>query len=239
MRIYLNVMEMVKEVERDLFEMGTRYQTETVQDQKTAGDDGYKTIELFGYTYILQTSKLSINDWGKFFKFANYSGEWQAWIIAETEERLSPSLDRNPGESWIMAKKFWEQFIRDGKFSYTYGERWGEQLSYIIHELEQRPNSRQAIMTMYDRHQDMMNWGGRDRVPCSLTYQFIIRNEALNLIYNQRSCDFVKFFPADIYFTCQLLYYVADHLKLKYGQLFHFLGSLHAFARDLEGREIF
>lgn len=34
MRIYQNIEEMVKEVERDLYEMGITYTSKTVQDQK-------------------------------------------------------------------------------------------------------------------------------------------------------------------------------------------------------------
>jgi thymidylate synthase len=94
-------------------------------------------------------------------------------------------------------------------------------------------------MTMYDVHQDMMNWGGRDRVPCSLTYQFIVRDGTLTLVYNQRSCDFIKFFASDVFITCELLSYVAEMLNVKVGRFVHFLGSLHAFAGDLEGRDIF
>ena len=145
----------------------------------------------------------------------------------------------NPGVAWMKNKPLWGPFLRDGKFSYSYAERWQEQIPYIINELQLRPHSRQAIMTMYDRHQDMMNWGGRDRVPCSLTYQFMIRNSKLHLIYNQRSCDFIKFFGADIFLTVQLMHHVTNALDLEPGNFTHFLGSLHAFTGDLKDRNIF
>ena len=234
MRIYIDALEMVKEVERDLFEMGIRYQTETVQDQHVGDKPEFKTIELYGYTYTLK-------NFDKLDKMLDYMKAPIGWIQEEKYERLLDAIpaNNNPGRAWKLNPELWEKFLRDGKFSYSYAERWKEQLPYIINELKLRPNSRQAIMTMYDRHQDMMNWGGRDRVPCSLTYQFLIRNGKLNLLYSQRSCDFITFFTADVYLTIALLKHVAASIGIEEGFFIHFIGSLHAFAKDLEGRNIF
>lgn len=240
MRIFNDAVQMIKEVERDLFEMGTRYQSATVQDKEVKNDPNFQTIELCGYAYML-TDFSAIN----IPEVAFYSGYLQGkedWLFNESRERLgmlANSPSKNPGIAWTKNLELWKPFLRDGFFSYTYAERWLEQIPYIIKELLRRPNSRQAIMTMYDRHQDMMNWGGRDRVPCSLTYQFLIREDRLVCIYNQRSCDFVKFFGADVYFTIQLMRHIATRTGLELGQFIHFIGSLHAFAGDLKDREIF
>jgi len=238
MRIYQNTLEMVKEVERDLFEMGIRYQTATVQDQEVADNPDFQTIELFGYAYTLT----KYEDLSELIQYLNLNA---AWLKAEERERLGGLFGMpvgatlNPGTAWKENKQLWEPFLRDGKFSYSYAERWQEQISYVVNELRLRPNSRQAIMTMYDRHQDMMNWGGRDRVPCSLTYQFMIRANKLHLIYNQRSCDFIKFFGADVFLTIQLMKHIAEELRIEAGNFTHFLGSLHAFHGDLKDRNIF
>ncbi|MDX9802896.1 MAG: thymidylate synthase [Dehalococcoidales bacterium] len=236
MRIYTSPMEMIKEVERDLFEMGTRYQSQTVQDQAVKDDPKYMTIELAGYGYTLLDH--NEDEFLKAMKYIGFSNERINWVLAETYERLI-GKERNPGKAWERDKEFWGKFIRRGLFSYSYAERWKHQLPYVINELMLNRNTRQAIMTMYDQHQDMLNWGGLDRVPCSISYQFLIREEKLVLIYNQRSCDFIKFFPADAYITCVLLKFVADKIGVEPGPFIHFLGSLHAFAGDLEGRNIF
>jgi hypothetical protein len=230
MRIYISAMEMVKEVERDLFEMGTRYQTETVQDKNVAHDPDYKTIELFGYGYLLKR-------WRDLKEMTQYLKLDEKWLEAESDERLGivPCVHPNPGDAWKLLPDLWLPFLRNGFFAYSYAERWGKQLPYVINELKEHPFSRQAIITMYDQHQDMMNWGGLDRVPCSLTYQFVYREEKLNLLYSQRSCDFKTFFGADVYFACKLLEYVATRLGQDPGSLVHVLGSLHAFQKDLEG----
>jgi thymidylate synthase len=245
MRIYLDPLEMVKEVERDLFEMGIHYQSATVQDQHVANDPKFQTIELTGYAYkIKEVGRLCPED---FFNALRYQrgvdADYETWMTKESQERLDPSsnlnIPHNPGTAWTFREDFWGRFIRGGIFSYSYTERWQAQLPYIVRELINKPDTRQAIMTMYDRHEDLTNWGGYDRVPCSVSYQFIQRDKTLSVIYNQRSCDFQNFFIADVYFTYELLMEVAFRVGCGVGDFIHFLGSLHAFAGDLEGREIF
>jgi thymidylate synthase len=229
---------MIKEIEREIWEMGTRYNSDTVQDKVVTGDSKFQTIELFGYSYMLKDGYLK-SDLEKIILYFGDENDL-AWCKAEIQERLNFALiNKNPGEAWKIKDKFWGQFLRDGIFSYSYTERWQQQLPFIINELKIRPNSRQAMMTMYSAEKDIMNFGGRDRVPCSVSYQFAIRNDKLTLIYNQRSCDFLKFFAADVYFTVHLLNYVANEVGVEMGNFIHFLGSLHAFAGDLEGRGIF
>lgn len=235
MRIYSNPMEMVREVERDLFEMGVRYQSDTVQDQEVKGDPGYRTIELTGYQYSLKNPSLE-----DLTEVIRYLGGNAQWALHEMNERVCGSY--NPGEAWKVneeSRKTWEPFLRNGRFSYSYPERLNYQLGYVVKELMDHPNTRQAVMTMYDVHQDLMNWGGLDRVPCSLTYQFILRNGELTLIYSQRSCDFMRFFASDVYITCGMLAYVCMCIGAGSTRFIHSIGSLHAFAVDLVGRAIF
>lgn len=233
MRIYSEPMEMVREVERDLFEMGVRYQSATVQDQNVKDDPGFQTIELSGYAYALTGF-----DSAKLKAMIAYLGNNEEWAKAEFVERMG-IVPMNPGFAWMKDPDKWGKFLRDGSFSYTYSERLCHQIKYVVHELKTRPNTRQAIMTMYDVHQDLMNWGGRDRVPCSLTYQFLLRGNELTLIYNQRSCDFKAFFSTDVAITVNMLRYVAKQIEANPVRFVHFIGSLHAFAKDLEGRNIF
>ena len=72
-----------------------------------------------------------------------------------------------------------------------------------------------------------------------MSYQFISRDDKLNIIYNQRSCDFVNHFVFDVFFAIQLLLHVAAKTKNEVGDFIHFLGSLHAFEKDMKGRGIF
>lgn len=227
MRIYQNCLEMASETERELWEMGVRYQSDTVQDLQVSDDPAYQTMELMFYGYTLT----KFEDVRELVEKFGISLEW---VDAEFAERVDMRLsNKNPGTAYLKRNALWDTFLHDGVFSYTYAERWQEQLPYIIKELKTRPNTRQAIMTMYDRHQDMMNWGGKSRIPCSLSYHFMIRNGRLNLLYHQRSCDFKKFFAADVAFTLSLLKYVANEVQVEVGSFTHILDSLHVFAEDM------
>jgi len=237
-RIFTDAVEMVNEVERDLFEMGTTYQSITVQDQDVADNPDFQTMELCGYSYML-TNFDSDNLWQMVTKSGKVNVDWLITELCERMNGLYGKEPLNPGIAWKNNSDFWGKFIRNGVFSYSYAERMQEQLPYIIRELKEKPNTRQAVLTMYDKHNDMLHWGGRDRVPCSLTYQFMLREDKLVLIYNQRSCDFVKFFPSDVWLTVGMLLHVANAIEKEPGQFIHFLGSLHAFAGDLKDKDIF
>jgi len=233
-RIYNDAMAMVREVERDLYEMGVKYQSTTVQDQFVGNDPGFETLELMAYAYTLK--RTVGQEMGQMMKYMGANGDW---ALAELNERISGSP--NPGSAWELASEQWKPFLRDGKFAYHYPERLAYQLKYVIQELKDRPNTRQALATMYDVHQDMMNWGGLDRVPCSISYHFILRNKELILVYNQRSCDFLKFFATDVFITCGMLHHVARCLVLPPSscRFVHVINSLHAFKKDLDARGIY
>ena len=224
MRIFQNCIEAADELKRELKEMGIEYQSDTVQDKYVGDNPDYKTLELMAYSYCIQ----KFPDLEKLLIHQNVNVEWAQ---GECFERLNPRLrNKNPGQAWKHNHKFWAPFLRNGCFSYSYPERWSAQIPYVINELKERPNTRQAIMTMYESTKDMMNWGGRDRVPCSLAYQFFIRGNRLHVIYSQRSCDFNLFYASDVYLTVKLLIYIAKMIGTDVGYFYHNIGSLHTFA---------
>lgn len=231
MRIFNSATEMVREVERDLWEMGIRVESDTMQDKIVKGMDEYKTCEMQAYDYKL-TAWEDIEDMVKYMK-----GNLE-WVRVELYDRLCSDY-RNPGESYLINEKLWSEYLRDGQFSYTYNERFREQLDQVIRELTVRPNSRQVILAMYDRHQDMNNWGGKDRVPCSMYYQFYLRQNKLHMIYTMRSCDFLTHFAHDVCLAIGLLVHVADEIGKQPGVFTHFIGSLHAYYRDMCLRGIY
>lgn len=233
MRIFKNPYEMVREVERDLFEMGISVHPDTMQDKYVADDKDYETLELqaYGYTLVAWPEE-------RLMEAMDYLGGNLDWARAEFLHRITPDY-LNPGTAWKLTQEIWEPFIHDGKFAYTYNERYREQLPFIMDELRKRPNTRQAILTMYDRHQDMNNMGGKARIPCSMYYQFYIREGKLNSIYTMRSCDFLTHFIHDVYFGINLMTYIARELGLSVGNFTHFMGSLHAYNKDLKKRGIF
>jgi thymidylate synthase len=232
-RIYVDALEMIKEVERDLFEMGTNVQSHTVQDRDVHDDPNFRTIELFGYGYTL----LNLDE-TNLHRMMDHTKTNYAWALSESVDRVQPTLI-NPGGTYLMDEGLWAKYVRkDGRFAYTYNERIRTQLERTIQELRAKPRTRQAVITVYDKS-DMSNWGGVDRVPCSMHYQFAERGGKLNVIYVMRSCDFLKHFASDVYFASALLRHVAVQTGMQVGALHHFLGSLHAFKGDMDRRGIF
>lgn len=235
MRIYTSAFEAIKEVERDLWEMGTDVPCNTVQDRVVKGDpnDGM-TKELVAYGYMISQAP-SEEDLRAALA---HTGCNYKWALHESEDRTRLDLI-NPGMTWQIDRELWGKYIRKGRFAYTYNERIREQLERLIEELKENPNTRQGIITMYDRHQDMNNWGGVDRVPCTMHYQFVRRLDKLNIIYVMRSCDFLKHFATDLYLATALLKFVAREIGSPVGTVTHFMGSLHAFHGDMKKRGIF
>ena len=231
MRIYNSAVEALGEIKRDISEMGIVYQSATVQDQDVSKDPDYITKELMSYSYTL-------TDWRDIDDAIISMGIPIEWVMYESVERLDLTLrNKNPGEAWRKREDLWRPFLRNGCFSYSYPERFHAQLPYIVRELQIRPYSRQAMLTMYESSKDMMNWGGLDRVPCSLSYQFLIRGDKVHVIYNQRSCDYQLFLASDMYFACALLEHVAFEVGYSVGTMIHNIGSLHCFKKHL--KEVF
>lgn len=242
MRFYNTVKELHSEIRRDLKEMGIAYDSKTVQDQTLQGGDDAHTLELCPYDYTLFSKG---GDPGtlmtEIMEIIQAENPNKAqWVMEEASERcqahLLPLEDRNPGFAWKSYESFWGKFLHDGKFSYQYADRIGGQFPKIVKTLEDDPNSRQAIMTIY-HPSDLENNGGKKRVPCSLQYHFLIRNGRMKMMYYQRSCDFSKFFLPDVLFALSMGWEIAGRLGVKFESLTHVISSLHVFYNDV--KEVF
>jgi thymidylate synthase len=225
---------MYSDVRRDIHEMGTRVHPQTMQDLDVSNDKGFETLELSPYAFqIIDGSDRA--DW------LYALGKNLTWFREEFRERVS-GKQLNPGSAWVERPDVWEKFIHDGKFAYTYSERFnrfiiGEDatvLTHVFHELHERPETRQAILPMFDVNLDTPNMGGRARIPCSLHYQFMRRDGALQLMYVMRSSDFLTHFPYDIALALELQAYMAGLLRIPVGRFTFFTGSLHLYAKDAD-----
>lgn len=257
MRIYSNPQEAMKETERDLFEMGIEVHPQTMQDKRVADDPGYKTLEVRGYAFKIVDWTLDLGHLKStmVYFYNERADEILTYVLAEFRERVSGKAT-NPGTAYLHRKELWEEFLHDGKFAYTYSERITPQLQVILEELQKNPETRQAIINIHSNicavpgsnavlavgiyeSQDLHNLGAGGRVPCSMFYQVMIREEKLDLIYVMRSCDFLTHFPVDISIALCVQDYFADKLNLKTGTFTYFTGSMHAYAKDMEERGIF
>lgn len=183
------------------------------------------------------------------------------WLSEDFMERVAQNV--NPWEAWKIRPRVWEEYIHwDGfhsypTFDYTYSERI--HLFDLLAQIKEHPTSRQYVFNIWDR-EDRFGVNGKRRIPCSLSYQILIRPNgeldsngkqimAVNLIYNMRSCDYLTHFPIDIIQAVSLLRYITEHLnnqenfkeydttkwKDTYAvwKLYYNCASLHLYKKDL------
>lgn len=212
------------EIKRDVLENGISIHTKSYQNKQIGRNPLFETREIQNYSWILRGAKSSMIE-----------GVDQPWADLEFQERISSS-DLNPGDAWKSRREVWEQFLEDGKMSYTYNQRYNrnKQLDKVIECLKSDSFSRQAWLSMWDPNEDPNKFGGNGRCPCTIGYSFLFRNGELSMHNVMRSCDLYTHFKNDVYLSIRLLEYVAEKLNCKVGNFQQTIYSLHAFKKDFE-----
>lgn len=230
MRIYSNSFELMSEMGRELNSYGQIVKPKTYQNKVIEGNEDFITKELICQQYCLT----SLGDPVWLFVFS-HSKEWSD---AEFKERIDTSDIINPGKAWELRKDLWEQFLVNGKFDYTYNERMVI-LPYTIQLLKSDSDTRKAVLPIFNGNgeDDTLYYHGNKRIPCSMYYDFLIRQngkgeKVLHICYHQRSSDFAQHFGNDIYLAWRLMEYVAQEVGVKPGYLYHTIDSLHIYKKD-------
>ena len=131
-------------------------------------------------------------------------------------------------------------FAEDGVAFGAYGARIKQfnQLSLLIDVLRKSPNSRQALISFWQGSDlEHAYLGDHKDLPCTMSLQFLIRDNALHLIATMRSNDAWLGTPYDIFaFTC-LQRLIADALNVNYGTYTHQVGSMHLYEKNWKAAE--
>jgi len=228
MRLYLNCNEAITDIGRELKKCATTVHTQSYQNKNIANDPNFITKEIQAFEFcILDTSDKD--------SMPNVTLEWAK---AEFKERMG---DRpvNPGKAYLLRENVWNEFLVDDgiggkKFDYTYSERIYWQKDAIINELRNKPETRQAILEIHNNMKDIDSMGGRRRIPCSLSYQYMIRDGKLDVIYIMRSTDFATHFQNDIWLADEIRNYIANQVGVAPGKFIMFASSLHIYRKDWE-----
>lgn len=230
MRIYSNSFELMSELGRELNSYGQTVKPKTYQNKVIEGKEEFETKELICQQYCLT----SLGDPVWLFVFSHS----KEWADAEFKERINTSEIINPGKAWELRKDLWEQFLVNGKFDYTYNERMAI-LPYTIQLLKSDSDTRKAVLPIFNGsgEDDTLYYHGSKRIPCSMYYDFLIRQngkgeKVLHICYHQRSSDFAQHFGNDIYLAWRLMEYVAQEVGVKPGYLYHTIDSLHIYKKD-------
>lgn len=155
----------------------------------------------------------------------HHSLEHWPWWHGQAEQTLTYSRHHAPGQfTHTYSERFWPKQANgglnmgdgvpfDGYSSwnnrgvrYEYGD-----LNDVVDLLLREPTTRQAHLPIFHPEDTGAVHGGR--IPCTLGYQFLMRNNKLHMWYFIRSCDFVRHFRDDLYLACRLLLWVVEELQ--------------------------
>lgn len=136
------------------------------------------------------------------------------------------------------SKFIWE-FSDDGFFySGAYGPKIVDQLTYVCDVLADDMFTRQAVIDVWRPNPR----AGRD-IPCTLSYQFLMRNDKLHVIQSMRSSDAWLGYPYDAFNASMLAGYVmlllrdrkVKKLRInKLGSHTMMIGSSHLYKKNHE-----
>lgn len=225
MRLYDNFIEAFEEIGRELNEMGVVIDSN--QWQGKLRNDVVK--ELICYSYgIKEITTEKINEVIKILVLNNH------YISTEISDRIMDDL--NPGNSYKYREDVWKEHLRNDKFDYTYSERIGlKSFHRIINQIKDESSSRRLLIPIYDPSIDLKAELEHKRIPCSMYYQLLIRNDRIHLIYNMRSCDYITHFMYDVILACKLIPLICYAVpRYRPGNFYHVIGSFHEFERNVQ-----
>ena len=115
----------------------------------------------------------------------------------------------------------------NGVFHGAYGPRTNGQYHAVIERLKNDPDSRQAVVTIWNPQYDLQ-WNKRD-YPCTILHQFRIRDNKLNMSVYMRSNDVWLGAAYDFFQFTRVQIAMASVLGIEPGKYAHHVGSLHIY----------
>lgn len=112
-----------------------------------------------------------------------------------------------------------------------FGKRPNDQLTRVISSLKSKPDSRQAVVQLFDRR-DTLEY--HSDIPCTCTMQFVIRDRRLHMLTSMRSNDAWLGLPHDVFAFTMIQELVARSLGVELGEYRHAVGSLHLYERNYQ-----
>jgi thymidylate synthase len=119
----------------------------------------------------------------------------------------------------------------EGHFHGAYGTRIGRQVHQAVAKLREDPETRQAVITLWDPTED--NKPNRRDYPCTVMIQFEVLRKRLCMNVVMRSNDAWRGLPYDVFQFNQLQWTVAHALELMPGLYRHTALSLHLYEDDV------
>lgn len=184
---------------------------------------GMETLEILDETLVIQ-DPTDVFPWG--------TGRGVNPAIAAVEALQLIGGVSHP-DLMVKASSNFAQFRDGGAFHGAYGPRIRQQLPAVVKRLQKDINTRQACIVIWEPLRDLYEDGLKD-YPCTMLFQFLVREEKLQLHTTMRSNDVWWGLAYDAFQFTQLQLTVASALGLDAGPYFHHAVSFHMYERDLE-----
>lgn len=130
----------------------------------------------------------------------------------------------------------YHEYSDDGKTLYgSYGKRifndLENQFVNVYNKLKERPQTKHAVIQILSP-EDLFT--STEDLPCTVSLQFFVRNNKLELYVFMRSNDVIKGFIHDIFCFTFLQELMAVKLGYELGTYTHMVTSLHLYIKDIE-----
>ena len=172
--------------------------------------------------YITNSQDNKIINRERNWKLEYAEAEWQWYLSGNRNIAKLGELYGKVPEIWkLMADK-------QGNVNSNYGWQWERtsQLDIIIDMLKNKPDTRQAAISIYDAKEisDYAN-----DTPCTYAVQFTIVHGRLDICVTMRSNDLWYGFCNDQYCFSMLQGLVAHELNVEPGVYYHFAHNMHLY----------
>jgi thymidylate synthase len=151
-----------------------------------------------------------------------------ALLFAEAYWMITGSNKLKDIEPWCARMR---EYSDDGKtLSGAYGPKFVKQVDHVVHVLKKDLRSRQAVMTFWERNP----MASKD-IPCTISMQFLVRENYIHTVVNMRSSDTWLGLPYDIFSFSMMTQFVRLRLGrgLLPGMLHLNFASSHIYLTDL------
>lgn len=131
-----------------------------------------------------------------------------------------------------LMDKTWPKYAEYTDHYGDYGDRvaYGSQVEYVVNTLKTDPNSRRAILVLWNGSMDTDP--GHQDYPCTTSIAFRIRDDSLNMTVNMRSNDIWRGASSDFIQFSLLHRTLAELIGVKLGIYTHNVQSMHLYVTD-------
>jgi thymidylate synthase len=161
------------------------------------------------------------------------------------------------GRNDVASLKYYNSAIGDiasddsKTFNGAYGYRWRnnhiskdvweekvDQLQILIQHLKENPNSRRAVLSMWNVDDDLLKIDNSKDVCCNTQVYFLITEGKLDMTVTNRSNDLIwGMLGANVVHFAMLQEYMAAHLEIEVGSYYQFTNNLHVYENNWKPEE--